>query len=311
MKAKVRAKVMATAAVLAVAAFLVFALAGCSLVKEGVTGEKSDEGQVEADREEVAPAMPAAYNIVGEWFGVYSGSEYLSFRFTADGKCEMQPALYPSDMFGPKYYGDYSWGGEGGKEILLDLYRGVSNEVDYGDDGGIWDEWSDGGRDSATIALTMAFRVYGADMRSFALKANAAGTDTEGYLVVQANAFLVVLESHAGSGNPSPFMYGAAPYDMTEGKEKMPMSPDSFLGRAERFFTTDELNVRCGPSTDFATYGTVMPGTPVDQIGYMDSGHDDWAFVLLEDGGGWVNTGYLSDAPPGAATQEAPQEDNE
>ena len=308
MKAKVRTRVMAKAAVLAAAAFLVFALAGCSLVKEGVTGEKSAEGQEEIDREEAAPAMPAAFNIVGDWFGVYAGSEYLAFRFTADGKCEMQSALYPSDMFGPRYFGDYTWGGEGGKEVLLDLYRGVSSEVDYGD-GSLWDEWSDGGRDSATIALTMAFRIYGGDMRSFALKARGAGTDTEGYLVVQDNAFLVVLESPGGgNGNPSPFLYGSTPYDNTEGKEMEPSAPDSFVDRVERFYTTDELNVRCGPSTDFGTYGTVMPGTPVDKIGYA-SGNDDWAFVLLADGGGWVNTGYLTETPPGAAPQETPADD--
>ena len=279
-----------------------FGFAGCSLVKEGVTGEKQAEAP-DDDGEDMLPVVPAAFGVIGDWFGVYSGNEYLSLRFTADGKCELQPAAYPSDMFGPRYYGDYRWGGDDGKEILLDLYKGISREVDYGE-GNVWDEWSDGGRDSASTALMVSFRVYGGTMKSVAIKAGAAGIDTDGYTVVQAGAFLVLLTEGAGSGNPSPFIFGGAPYDETEGKTNSPNSPDLFIDRAQRFYTTAELNVRCGPSTSFGTYGTVPIGTPVDKIGNMMSGHDDWVFVLLADGGGWVNTDYLADSPPKSGNEE-------
>lgn len=298
---------MAAIALLATALF-VFMLSGCSLVKEGITGEKPA-----ADPEDLAdagtPAAPAAFYIIGDWYGVYAGNEYLSLRFTADGKCELQPALYPSDMFGPRYYGDYHWGGDDGRDIILDLYQGVSHEVDYGE-GNVWDEWSDGGRDSASTALSMTFHVYGGAVKSFALKAGSAGSDTEGYLVVQAGAFLVLLQGGPGSGNPSTFIFGSEPYDQTEGKKKTSTAPDSFLVNADRFYTTEELNVRCGPSTDFGTYGTIPKGTPVDKIGYMATGHDDWAFVLLEDGGGWVNTGYISANLPEPASPGTPADDD-
>jgi len=277
-------------------AFSALGAAGCSFVKEGVTGERQTGADGEGDEE--APYVPAAFNITGGWFGVYNGSEYISFRFTADGKCELQSAIYQSDMFGPRYYGDYRWGGDGGDEIFLDMYQGLSREINYGDDN-IWDEWYDGGRDAATTALMVSFRVFGGTMKSVALKAGAAGIDTDGYTVVQTGAFLVLLsESGPLSGNDSQFIFGGTPYDDTEGKTLLPKPPDAFTYSAERFYTTAELNVRCGPDTGFGTYGTVPPGTAVEKIAYMASGHDDWAFVLLMDGGGWVHKDYLADKPP-------------
>ena len=269
-----------------------FVFPGCSIVKEGITGERPDAG-ADAGSDAEDAAVPAAFPIIGDWFGVYGGNEYLGLRFTADGKCELQPAVYPSDMFGPRYYGEYSWGGDGGKEISLDLYKGASREVNYGD-GQVWDEWSDGGRESATTALTMTFRVYGGDVKSIAIKAVNAGIDTEGYTVVQFGAFVTLLSVAAGgSGNPSPFIFGSEPYDETEGKTRTPMPPDILNERAERFYTTAELNVRCGPSTSYGTYGTIPLGAAVDKIGSA-TGVNDWAFVLLADGGGWVNTDYIT-----------------
>ena len=266
-------------------------LSGCSIIKEGITGEK--KGAVEkTPQDEEYPDMPPAFPILGDWFGVYNGSEYLGFRFTADGKCELQPALYPSDMFGPRYFGDYRWGGDDGKEIFLDLYKGVPSEVDN-TKGNVWEEWTDGGRDKASTALTMNFRVYGGNMKSVALKTDAAGIDTEGYSVVQSGTFLVISKE----GYSGPFIFGSEPYDQTEGKTKKPVMPDTFIGEAERFYTTAELNVRCGPSTDYGTYGTVPLGTAADKIGEA-SGNEDWAFVLLDNGGGWMNTGYLSTSRP-------------
>jgi len=284
-----------------------FVLPGCSVVKEGITGERqnSDDGTgADSDFADV----PAAFPIIGNWFGVYGGNEYLALRFTADGKCELQPALYPSDVFGPRYYGEYIWGGDDGKEISVDLYKGVSREVNYGD-GQVWDEWSDGGRDSATTALTMAFRVYGGDMKSVAMKAVSAGIDTEGYTVVQFGAFVTLLSvSAGGSGNPSPFIFGSQPYDQTEGKTLTPMQPDILNASAERFYTTAELNVRCGPSTSYGTYGTIPLGTQVNKIGSA-TGVNDWAFVLLVDGGGWVNTDYISANKPETAPEETKPEE--
>ena len=281
-------------------AISLFALPGCSIVREGITGERQTEAADDADSEE--PVVPPKFNIIGDWFGVYSGSEYLSLRFTAGGVCELQPALYPTDMFGPRYYGEYRWGGDDGDEIILDMYKGVSSEVDFGE-GYLFEEWTDGGREAATVGLAVTFRVIGGSMKSFALKTDLGGVDTDGYTVVQRDAFLVLLlDAAGGSGSPSPFIFGSEPYDSTEGKKLEPTVPDSFTISAERFFTTAELNVRCGPSTDYGTYGTVPIGTPVEKIGYMTTGHDEWAFVLLNDGGGWVHTDYLSGSPPAPVT---------
>jgi len=274
-------------------------LPGCSFVREGITGERQADAADEADSDE--PVVPPAYNIIGDWFGVYSGSEYVSFRFTADGACELQAALYASEMSGPRYFGDYRWGGDNGDEIILDMYQGVSSEVDN-IHGNVWYEWTDGGREGATTALNITFRVIGGTMKSFVVKSDLGGVDTDGYTVVQRGAFLVVLPDGFGSGNPSPFVFGSEPFDQTEGKKLSPTVPDSFTIRAERYYTTAELNVRCGPSTDFGTYGTVPIGTPVDKIGYMATGHDEWAFVLLMEGGGWVHTDYLADSPPAPET---------
>ena len=135
-------------------------------------------------------------------------------------------------------------------------------------------------------------------MTSFAVKAEEPGFDTDGYEVVHIGAFVVMITATTdASGETSQFLFGSEPYDQTEGKSGNIKVPDSFTERAERFYTTAELNVRCGPSSDFKTYGTVLLGTPVDKIGFMWSGSDDWAFVLLQHGGGWVNTDYLTDNP--------------
>jgi len=279
-----------------------FGLAGCSFVREGITGERKEASDPDGTPEEEAPVFPAAFDIIGDWFGVYSGNEYLSLRFTANGRCELQAAAYPSDIFGPRYYGDYRWGGDDGREVILDMYKGVSHEIDYGNDN-IWEEWMDGGRDTASTALNTAFRVLGGQMKSVAMKTDTGAVDTDGYTVVQRGAFLVLLpDALSGSGSPSPFLFGSTPDGQIEGKKLTPTAPDSFTDRAERFYTTAELNVRCGPSTDFATYGTVPIGTPVDKIGYMYSGHDEWAFVLLAEGGGWVHTDYLGDSKPAPET---------
>ena len=299
MRAMKRLLVFVLAIILAVSAI---GIAGCSVVREGVTGERQTDG-ADGSSDEDLPSVPAAHNIIGDWFGVYNGSEYLSLRFTADGKCELQPAAYRSDMFGPRYYGDYRWGGQGGDEIFLDLYKGDSREVDYGG-GNVWDDWFDAGRDAATTALTVTFQVFGGQMRSVALKSGMAGIDTDGYTVVQAGAFLVLL-TDSSSGHDSAFVFGSTPLDQTEGKKLVPKPPDSFVSKAERYYTTAELNVRCGPSTDFGTYGTVDIGTPADKIAYMAAEYDDWAFVLLMDGGGWMHTDYLADSPP------APQTNND
>ena len=279
-------------------------LSGCSIIKEGITGERpageGDGGSADGD----IPSLPPAFPIIGDWFGVYGGNEYVSLRFTADGKCELQPAVYPSDMFGPRYYGDYRWTADDGNQIVMDMYKGVSKEVDYGN-GNIWDEWSDGGRNKATTALSMTFEVYGGKMKSLALRAVMAGIDTEGYTVVQTGAFLVILaEGAGGSGNSSPFIFGSISNDQTEGKSKTISAPNALMASAQRFYTTAELNVRCGPSTDYATYGTVPIGTPVDKIGVQE-GKNDWAFVLLADGGGWCNTEYLTETAPAVPVQPA------
>jgi len=292
-----RLLVFVLAIILAISAF---GIAGCSVVREGVTGERqtaADEGD-----EDDFLSVPAAHNIIGDWFGVYNGGEYLSFRFTADGKCELQPAVYRSDMYGPRYYGDYRWGGLDGDEIFLDLYKGESREVNYGDSG-VWDDWYDAGRDAATTALNVSFQVFGGQMRSVAVKAGMAGIDTDGYTVVQTGAFLVLL-TDGGSGHDSKFVFGSTPFDETEGKTLTPKAPDSFTIRTERYFTTAELNVRCGPSTDFGTYGTVDLGTAADKIAYMATDHDDWAFVLLMDGGGWMHKDYLSETKPAPPAPE-------
>jgi len=278
-------------------AFSALGIAGCSVVKEGVTGERPPAADGEGEGDEGAPAVPAAHNIIGDWFGVFDGQEYLSFRFTADGKCELQTGLYQTEFTGPRYYGDYRWGGDVGDEILLDMYKGMSREVDYGD-GNIWDDWYDGGRDDASTALTVSFRVFGGSMTSVALRAGAAGIDTDGYTVIPPAVFVVLNTEAGGAGHESPFIFGSMPFDETEGKTLMPKTPDSFTLKAERYYTTAELNVRCGPDTSFGTYGTVPIGTAVDKIAYMATGHDDWAFVLLMNGGGWVHTDYLADSPP-------------
>jgi|GEM_PF-2103852 len=292
--------------VLLIAAFSAYMLSGCSIIKEGVTGDnQTASGGSGADATAQSLAVPAAFPIIGDWFGVYSGNQYLEFRFTADGKCELQPAAYPSDMYGPRYYGDYTWGGDNGNEISLDMYKGVSRQVDYGE-GNVWDEWSDGGRDAASTGLTLTLHVYGGPMKTVAMRAMTAGIDTDGYTVVQMSAFLTLLsESVSGGGNTSPFIFGSEPYDQTEGKTKTPVVPDTLSDTAVRYYTTSELNVRCGPSTDFATYGTIPLGTPVDKIGEA-TGKSDWVFVLLADGGGWVNTGYISTSAPDQAQNAAP-----
>jgi hypothetical protein len=213
-------------------------------------------------------------------------------------------------MFGPRYFGDYKWGGDGGREIIMDLYKGQSREVDYGD-GFVWDEWYDGGRENATTALMMTFRAFGGGDKSFALRAVGAGIDTEGYTVVQASAFLVLLaEPMSGNGNPSPFLFGTIPLDPTEGKSGSSIVPDRLSDNAERAYTTDELNVRCGPSTDYKSYGTIPLGTAVFKIGYA-TGKEEWVFVLLVDGGGWVHTDYLSVTKPEPKPVEPETEEEE
>jgi len=281
---------------------LILSLSGCSLVREGITGDKPGDTSSSTD---VAPvSAPAAYPIIGDWFGIYNDSEYVELRFTADGNCELQTAVYPSDMFGPRYYGQYVWGGDNGDEVSLDLYQGQSKQIDYGN-GNVVDEWSDGGRDSATTALTMTFKIYGGTMKSFVVKAMGAGTDTTGYTVIKDNAFIVMLANSAnGSGNPSPFLFGTIPLDPTPDKSQNSVIPDTMLDKAAVFFTTEELNVRCGPGTDSRTYGTIPGGTQVDQIGSL-SGNDKWAFVLLSDGGGWVHKDYLTTTKPAPKTDTA------
>ena len=299
-----------TAIIIIIILIVALAFPGCNLVREGITGEGPEEAAAAAEAEQAEPAVPPAFPIIGDWFGVYNDTEYLMLRFTANGKCELQPAVYPSDMFGPRYFGEYKWGGEGGKEVIMDMYKGLSREVDYGD-GFVWDEYFDGGRENATTALMMTFRVIGGGERSFAVKAVGAGIDTEGYTVVQASAFVVLLgESKGGSGNPSPFLFGTIPLDPTEGKNGNSVIPDKLADRAERFYTTDELNVRCGPSTDYKTFGTVPAGTPVFKIGAM-TGKEEWAFVLLTDGGGWVHTDYLSATKPEVKPVEPDTEEAE
>ena len=135
-------------------------------------------------------------------------------------------------------------------------------------------------------------------MTSVALKAGAAGIDTDGYTVIPPAAFVVLNTEAGGAGHESRFIFGSRPNDETEGKTLMPKAPDSFTPETGRYYTTAELNVRCGPDTSFGTYGTVPIGTAVDKIAYMATGHDDWAFVLLMNGGGWVHTDYLADNPP-------------
>ena len=294
--------------ILIIALILAFTLPGCNLVREGITGEGPEEAAAAA--EEVEVVVQPAFSIIGDWFGVYNDTEYLEFRFTANGKCEMQPAVYPSDMFGPRYFGEYKWGGEGGREIIMDMYKGQAREVDYGD-GFVWDEYFDGGRENATTALMMTFRVFGPGEKSFAIKAVGAGIDTEGYTVVQASAFVVLLaESMSGSGNPSPFLFGTIPLDPTEGKSGSSVVPDRLSDNVERFYTTDELNVRCGPGTDYKTYGTIPLGTPVFKIGEA-AGKSEWAFVLLVDGGGWVHLDYLSVTKPEVKPAEPDAEEAE
>jgi hypothetical protein len=283
-----------------IAMVLIWTLGGCDLVKEGVTGEKQDMASGSGSAETVPPSAPAAFDIIGDWFGVYNGNEYLAVRFAADGKCELQTAVYPSDMFGPRYYGDYRWGGEGGNEIILDMYKGVSGNVDS-EDGYAVTEWSDGGRESATTALSMTFAVYGCDVKSVALKAASAGVDTEGYTVVKSGAFVVIFPGAADSAAGS-FFFGTEPADPTEGKTKVSIAPNTFGAAAERFFTTDDLNIRCGSGTDNASYGMALKGTAVYKIGWMEPAEEDWVFVLLEGGGGWCSAEYLSDTPPEAAT---------
>jgi hypothetical protein len=281
-----------------------FVLPGCSLVKEGITGEGTEE--VVTPVETTPEVEPAAFPVIGDWLGIYNDSEYLELKFTADGKCELQTAVYPSDVFGARYYGEYLWGGDDGREITLDLYKGQSKEVDYGY-GFIMDEWSDGGRESATTALMMTFRVYGGEVKSFAVKAVGAGIDTEGYTIVQPGAFIVLLaEAMSGNGNPSPYLFGTMPLDPTEDKSGNSILPDTFAETAERCFTIEDLNVRCGPGTGYKTYGTVPTGTPVDVIASAE-GKDDWSFVLLSDGGGWVNKDYLSVTKP--EVKPVPEED--
>ena len=273
-------------------------LSGCSIIKEGITGERPEAEPEAPDVQEEAPARPAAFPIIGDWYGVYSGSEYLSLKFTSSGKCELQPAVYPSDMFGPRYFGEYKWGGEDGREIILDLYKGEVKEADTGTDDDFFWQWEDKGRANASTALMMTFRVYGSTMKSFALKAAGAGIDTDGYTVVKPGAFIVLISEQTGpDAEWIPWIFGADPFDETEGKKNNPSAPDTFLDRSERFYTTAELNVRCGPSTSYGTYGTVPVGTAADKIGEA-SGNEEWAFVLMQDGGGWMHVDYLQATPP-------------
>ena len=287
---------------------VIFVLSGCSLVRQGITGEGPEAATTPVSVEPVE-VVPAAFPIIGDWFGVYDKNEYVAVKFSEDGKCELQTAVYPSDMYGPKYYGTYTWGGDSGKEVILDMYRGQSKTI-TNEDGLVFDEWYDSGRENATTALMLTLRIYGGPMKTFAIKAVGSGTDTEGYAVIQANAFALMLANAAdGSSNSSPYLFGTVPFDTEEDKSPNSVVPDTFLDRAERLYiNADELNVRCGPSTEYKSYGKIPMGTPVDKIGER-SGEEDWIFVLLMDGGGWVNKDYLVETNPTTAQPETPNEE--
>ena len=272
----------------------IFGFSSCKVVKEGVTGEREEQDEI---ADEMIPSLPAAFPIFGDWYGVYNGSESLSLFFDSELKCEMQTAVYKSKVLGPRYYGDYRWGGDDGKEVILDLYKGVSEEVE--DEAGNKEhKWIDGGREKATTALNISFRIYGGSVKPIAIKSTSKGYDTEGYMVVPTNVFVMLVPGQGDSQGTVDFLFGSAPRDTEEGKTASPVTPDVHRDKAERFYTTaEELNVRCGPSTDYGSYGQVPLGTPVECIGSM-TGVSDWVFVLFAGGGGWCNTTYLSESPP-------------
>ncbi|MBQ9913927.1 MAG: SH3 domain-containing protein [Clostridia bacterium] len=109
-----------------------------------------------------------------------------------------------------------------------------------------------------------------------------------GYYYVRSNRYGVygwVSASYASEGRPET--------DTTK-VTKNTVSPDKKYSKAETKITTNGLNLRKGPGTDYDVITLIPKNYPVKVIGYK-SGVSGWAYVTDMTYGysGWVSTAYI------------------
>ena len=271
----------------------IFALPGCKVVEDNVNENPNHEVGENAEMEpSITVDENMVFGIIGDWGGwdyMLPGEERFMISFGADGKCNVQRGNY-ADYLGPVYYGDYNWS-EDEKYITLDMYQGVPYEQEGEGPYVPWYLWLDEGRENSKVTLNLSFRIYGGSVRTFALKANAGGIDSEGYAIVDENSFVVF--SSWSSEDYFLFPFGSSMITSEGGGRNRVVNPDTFLETSEHYQTIAEQDVYCGPGDDYVSLGRVPSGILVCKIACMATGND-WAFVLFDGGGGWVNIKGLS-----------------
>lgn len=72
-----------------------------------------------------------------------------------------------------------------------------------------------------------------------------------------------------------------------------PVEPDLKTEGSIQYVTTDSLNLRYGPGTEYEVIETLPKGEIISEAGRMNSGPNDWIYVIYGMSNGWVNTEYL------------------
>lgn len=109
------------------------------------------------------------------------------------------------------------------------------------------------------------------------------------------NGFCYVYSTRFGTYGwiSASYLSDSRPVESTTSVKKNTVSPD-VNGSGETKYTTNTLNLRKGPSTDYDVIKTVPINYPVKIVGYK-SGVSGWAYVtdLTSGNNGWVSTAYL------------------
>ncbi|MDR1796960.1 MAG: hypothetical protein LBR44_05860 [Clostridiales Family XIII bacterium] len=267
------------------------ALAACDQGSGSAAGPGGGEGGSGSGGEN---APPPAFDLTGGWSGVYPDTEATNnmyvFTFDEGGACTMQLAKYGAGTLSCKYYGDYTLSADG-RELTLDLYHGEYETVETA--GGAVEEYHDQGRANAKLFATVRFRVIHIDgvqpfvlvSQERALAGLPEGTgDTE--VVIDEGVFFVMQPDSAGQR-----FFGETSLETGS------VVPDALFPNPEASAVTNTLeglNVRSGPGTDYDSFGTLQNGTAAYRVAAMQDGPEDWVFCLFAEGGGWLNTDYLT-----------------
>jgi hypothetical protein len=90
------------------------------------------------------------------------------------------------------------------------------------------------------------------------------------------------------------------------------IEPDAFL--TGDYITTENVNLREGPSTDTTRFTTVPKGTIVNVTDSVGAGDDEWYFVDYKGQTGYMKAEYLTEAtdePTPEETEEEVEDENE